>query len=192
MQDKRDKSGQGSTGGNATVRERAPSVAEVRVEHQIDPLLTLRARSHTVAFLPVRPKRFFSGTVGHGTKLRPYVSHQFSTAGHFRAMLSELFTIVTVFSTVRIGFQQNDFSQMRGTAGQKGLTLLNTTIKCPTKLSHFRDQWDSWDKELECKLQLVLTPAKKQAEACTLTFSRDRRVKTSDFAISVNNIFGDL
>jgi hypothetical protein len=30
----------------------------------------------------------------------------------------------------------------RGTAGQSMLNILSTTIKCPTKLSHFRDQWD--------------------------------------------------
>ena len=33
----------------------------------------------------------------------------------------------------------------RGTAGQEGLTLTDTTIKCPTKVSHFWDARNSWD-----------------------------------------------
>lgn len=32
---------------------------------------------------------------------------------------------------------------MRGTAGQTGLNQMDTTIKCPTRLSHFRDRWDT-------------------------------------------------
>ena len=35
------------------------------------------------------------------------------------------------------------FSNICGTAGQQGLNLVDTTINCPTKLSHF---WDEWDK----------------------------------------------
>ena len=31
------------------------------------------------------------------------------------------------------------FSSMCGTAGQTGLNIMNTTIKCPTQVSHF---WD--------------------------------------------------
>ena len=47
------------------------------------------------------------------------------------------------------------FFKYRGTAGQEGLNILDTTIKCPTKVSHFWDERDIWDKRLECKLQLV-------------------------------------
>ena len=40
---------------------------------------------------------------------------------------------------------------MRGTAGQTGLTVVFATIKCPTKLSHFWDERDSWDGELRAQ-----------------------------------------
>jgi hypothetical protein len=52
--------------------------------------------------------------------------------------------------------QTGPFSKYRGTAGQSMLNIMHTTIKCPTKLSHFRDQWDK--KSSECKLQLVSSP----------------------------------
>jgi hypothetical protein len=35
------------------------------------------------------------------------------------------------------------YSTYGGTAGQEGLNIMNTIIKCPTLLSHF---WDEWDK----------------------------------------------
>jgi hypothetical protein len=48
------------------------------------------------------------------------------------------------------------FSIYSGTAGQRGLNVLDTTIQCPTELSHFRDRWDtSGTRELECELQRV-------------------------------------
>ena len=37
------------------------------------------------------------------------------------------------------------FGDMCGTAGQEGLNIILTTIKCPTKVSHFWDARDSWD-----------------------------------------------
>jgi hypothetical protein len=55
---------------------------------------------------------FFSGTMGHGTKLG------------------------------RTG-QTGKFSIYGGTAGQSMLNIIDTTIQCPTKLSHFRDRWDT-------------------------------------------------
>ena len=36
------------------------------------------------------------------------------------------------------------FSIYSGTAGQEGLNIMERTIKCPTKLSHF---WDGWDNK---------------------------------------------
>ena len=62
---------------------------------------------------------------------------------------------------------------MCGTVGQEGLNLLNRTIKCPTKLSHFGDERDTWDGRLECKLQPVVTSKREQAKACTLNFFWD-------------------
>jgi hypothetical protein len=45
--------------------------------------------------------------------------------------------------TARTSGTNRLFSMYSGTAGQKGLSQTDTTIKCPTKLSHF---WDEWDK----------------------------------------------
>jgi hypothetical protein len=92
------------------------------------------------------PALLFPGTMGHGTKPRPTCPTLFSTAGQPDTTVRKLFAAVTAISTSRNGFPQNRLSQMRGTAGQEDLTLLDTIIKCPTKLSHFRDQWDKHGK----------------------------------------------
>jgi hypothetical protein len=52
--------------------------------------------------------------------------------------------------------QTESFSKHGGTAGQSVLNIIDTIINCPTKVSHFRDQWDK--KSSECKLQLVSSP----------------------------------
>ena len=39
-----------------------------------------------------------------------------------------------------------------------GLNIILTTIKCPTKLSHFRDRWDTWDAGQNCDAFLYLLP----------------------------------
>jgi hypothetical protein len=36
------------------------------------------------------------------------------------------------------------FSILFGTAGQRGLNIKTTTTKCPARLSHFRDRWDTF------------------------------------------------
>jgi hypothetical protein len=64
------------------------------------------------------------------------------------------------------------FSIYGGTTGQSLLNIMYTTIKCPTKLSHFRDQWDK--NGSECKLQLVLKAEHRQAKACTLNPLMDK------------------
>jgi hypothetical protein len=43
--------------------------------------------------------------------------------------------------------QNTPLSAHSGTAGQEGLTLTDTTVKCPTKVSHFWDEWDTWDAQ---------------------------------------------
>src|SRR5690242_17638700 len=53
------------------------------------------------------------------------------------------------------------FSIYSGTAGQTGLSPTVTTLKCPTKLSHFRDEWDTFgtkQAETEAGRECVPSP----------------------------------
>jgi hypothetical protein len=132
------------------------------------------------------------------------LSRQFSTAGEYPKNLNSVAIVFNNFSTTRESFPQNHYSQMRGTAGQEGLTLLNTTIKCPTKLSHFRDQWDKNGKSYAFRrdpTQLLHDPRPRQStsftpEGVTLTFflgqwdmgqNGDRREGSKLSAISANS-----
>ena len=78
--------------------------------------------------------------MGHGTKVRRKLSHQFSTAGRQPATGK-----YSHCSTYRLFHRLGRIchGDMCGTAGQQGLTLLNTTINCPTKVSPFWDELDT-------------------------------------------------
>ena len=69
-----------------------------------------------------------------------------------RPRIDELFFPGTLGhgTKVRQMGQDMTFSRYGGTAGQKGLNVIDRTINCPTKVSHFRDArdtWDKWDKQ---------------------------------------------
>ena len=70
----------------------------------------------------------------------------------------------------------NPFSAYGGTAGQRGLSRLDTTIKCPTQVSHFWDERDTLGRKgSECKLPLVSALRWGQAKAFTLNFFLGQR-----------------
>ena len=86
---------------------------------------------------------FFPGTLGHGTKLGRISPARFPQRDSPRLELSYVITLFGTISTSDRTVPQKIFSTMRGTAGQEGLTLLSTIIKCPTKVSHFWDERDN-------------------------------------------------
>src|SRR6185369_1880603 len=100
----------------------------------------------------------FPGTVGHGTKLRRILSHGFSTEGRNSGIINPFIAALTTFSTCPNKLRRIRVRDMRGTAGQKGLSPTLTTINCPTEVSRFWDARDTFvgQKTSECELEFAL------------------------------------
>ena len=94
------------------------------------------------------PPIIFSWDTGTWDKTETDLSHLRYRSGQSHYRVSPLFEALNSFPQENVLFSRGT----RGTAGQEGLTLLNTTINCPTKVSHFWDERDSWDGQLNCKL----------------------------------------
>ena len=86
----------------------------------------------------------FSWDTGTWDKSETKLSYKFSTAGQLFAVASRLNPAVNSFPQRRSVFHITESFSLRGTAGQEGLTLAGTTIKCPKKVSHFWDERDTF------------------------------------------------